>query len=137
MFCKRCSQKFPKIHRKTPILKCLYIKKRLQHRFFPVNFARFFRTLSHVIQNRSSKKSRKIHGKIHSKIPGKIHGKIHGKISCERLLLVFVRIGPVWTGANLLMFCRTDCKSVFKVLSLSTEMQFSTDLALMSTQPTY
>ena len=33
------------------------------------------------------------------------------------------------------MFCRTDCKSVFKVLSLSTEMQFSTDLALMNTQP--
>ena len=33
------------------------------------------------------------------------------------------------------MFCRTDCKSVFKVLSLSTEIQFSTDLALMNTQP--
>ena len=33
------------------------------------------------------------------------------------------------------MFCRSDCKSVFKVLSLSTEMQFSTDLALMNTQP--
>ena len=30
------------------------------------------------------------------------------------------------------MLCRTDCKSVFKVLSLSTEMQFSTDLALMN-----
>ena len=33
------------------------------------------------------------------------------------------------------MFCRTDCKSVFKVLSLSAEIQFSTDLALMNTQP--
>ena len=30
-----------------------------------------------------------------------------------------------------------DCKSVFKVLSLSTEMQFSTDLALMSTKSMY
>ena len=33
------------------------------------------------------------------------------------------------------MFFRTYCKSVFKILSLSTEMQFSTDLALMDTQP--
>ena len=31
------------------------------------------------------------------------------------------------------MFYRIDCKSVFKVLSLSTEMQFSTDPALMNT----
>ena len=35
------------------------------------------------------------------------------------------------------MFCKIDCKSVFKILSLSSEMQFSTDLALMNTQPTY
>ena len=33
------------------------------------------------------------------------------------------------------MFCRTGFKSVFKVLSLSIEMQFSTDLVLMNTQP--
>ena len=33
------------------------------------------------------------------------------------------------------MFCGIDFKSVFKVLSLSTEMQFLTDLALMKTQP--
>ena len=33
------------------------------------------------------------------------------------------------------MFCRTDCKSVIKVLSVSTEMQFSTGLAMMNTQP--
>ena len=33
------------------------------------------------------------------------------------------------------MFCRSDCKSVFKVLSLSIGMQFATDLALMNTQP--
>ena len=32
------------------------------------------------------------------------------------------------------MFFRIDCKSVFKVLNLSTEMLFSTDLALMNTQ---
>ena len=51
------------------------------------------------------------------------------------LLLVLVRIGLVWPAANFLMLCRIDCKSVFKVLSLSTEMQFSTDLALMNTKP--
>ena len=33
------------------------------------------------------------------------------------------------------MFCRSDRKSVFKLLSLSTEMQFLTVLALMNTQP--
>ena len=48
--------------------------------------------------------------------------------SCERLLMVLVRISLVWSTTNLLMFCRIDCKSVFKVLSLSTEMQSSTDL---------
>ena len=40
-----------------------------------------------------------------------------------------------YKAANLVMFCRIDCKSVFKVLSISTEMHFSTDLALMSTHP--
>ena len=53
---------------------------------------------------------------------------------CERLLLVLVRIELVF-DANVLMFCRSDCKSVFKVLSLSTGMQFATDLVLMNTQP--
>ena len=53
--------------------------------------------------------------------------------SCERLLLVLVRIRLVWPAAKLLMFCTIDCKSVFKVLSLFTEMQSSTDFALMST----
>ena len=38
-----------------------------------------------------------------------------------------MRIGPVWLAANLLMYCRIDFKSVFKVLRLSTEMKFSTD----------
>ena len=56
---------------------------------------------------------------------------------CERLLLALVRTSLVWPAANLLMFCKIDCKSVFNVLSLSTEIQLSTDLALMSTQPTY
>ena len=46
-------------------------------------------------------------------------------------------IGLVWPAANLLMFCRNDCKSAFKVLSLSSEMQSSADLALMSTQSMY
>ena len=42
---------------------------------------------------------------------------------------------PFWPAGKFLLLCRTDCKSVIKVLSLSTEMQFSTDLALMNTQP--
>ena len=50
--------------------------------------------------------------------------------SCERPLLVLVRIDIVYPATNLLMFSTIDCKSVFKVLSLSTEMHFSTDLAL-------
>ena len=51
---KRCSQKFGKFYRKTPVLESLFdkvaalktrnvIKKRLQHRCFPVKFAKFFR----------------------------------------------------------------------------------------------
>ena len=50
----RCSYKFLKIHRKTPVLEYLFNKvagpqacnfnpKRLQHRCFPVNFAKFLR----------------------------------------------------------------------------------------------
>ena len=55
------------------------------------------------------------------------------QILCERLFLVLLKIDFVWTAANLLMLCRTDCsKSIFKVLSLFTEMQFSSDFALMS-----
>ena len=42
---------------------------------------------------------------------------------------------PCLAGCKFLMFCRSGCKSVFKVLSLSTEMQFLTDLALINTQP--
>ena len=53
-----------------------------------------------------------------------------------RLHLVLVRIDLDWSAANLLMFCIADCKSVFEVLSLFTEMQFSTDLTLMSTKST-
>ena len=46
-----------------------------------------------------------------------------------------MRIDLAYPAAIFLMFGRTDCKSVFKVLSLSTEMQFSADLALMNTKP--
>ena len=39
---KRCSYKFRKIHRKTPVLEsATSSKKRLWHRCFPVNFAKF------------------------------------------------------------------------------------------------
>ena len=56
LFCKkRCSEKFCKFHRKIPVLKslfnrvagleeCSFIKKRLQHRCFPVKFPKFIRT---------------------------------------------------------------------------------------------
>ena len=44
-----------------------------------------------------------------------------------------MRIDLVQPAAIFLMFCRSDCKSILKVLSLSTVMQFSTDLALMNT----
>ena len=51
VFCKkRCSLKFPKIHRKTPLTAtalttpAALLKKRLRHRYFPVNFAKFLRT---------------------------------------------------------------------------------------------
>ena len=39
-YVKRCSQKFHKIHRKTP---ATLFKKRLWHRCFPVNFVKFLR----------------------------------------------------------------------------------------------
>ena len=52
---KRCSWKFCKFHRKTPVSKslfnrvaglkgCSFIKTRLQHRCFPVEFTKFLRT---------------------------------------------------------------------------------------------
>ena len=52
---KGCSQKFHKIHRKTPVPKSLFnkigglrpailLKKRLWHKCFPVNFSNFLRT---------------------------------------------------------------------------------------------
>ena len=58
----RCSQKFRKFHRKTPVLEslfnkaaglkaCNFIKKRLEHRCFPVKFAKFLRTT--FLQNTS------------------------------------------------------------------------------------
>ena len=41
VFCKkRCSKKFHKIHRKTPVP----LKKRFWYRCFPVNFVKFLRT---------------------------------------------------------------------------------------------
>ena len=52
---KRCSLKFRKIHRKTPVPESLFnkvagpipatlLKKRFRHRSFPVNFMKFLRT---------------------------------------------------------------------------------------------
>ena len=51
----RCSRKSLKFHRKTPVLESLikkvadlkawnFIKKRLQHKYFPVKFVKFLRT---------------------------------------------------------------------------------------------
>ena len=46
LFKKSCSKNFRNIHRKTTVLESLsnFIKKRLQHRCFSVNFAKFLRT---------------------------------------------------------------------------------------------
>ena len=94
--------------------------------FFLENFAKFFRTpVLHLIIECYAKN-------VFQKIP-----QISRQNSCERLLLVLVRIGFVWPAAILLIICSTDCKSVFKILSLSTEIQSSTDLKLMSTQSMY
>ena len=41
---KRCSKKLCKIYRKAPSARASLLKKRLQHRCFPVNFAKFLRT---------------------------------------------------------------------------------------------
>ena len=44
---KRCFWKLCKIYKKKPVVEpetCNFIKKRIQHRCFPVNFAKIFRT---------------------------------------------------------------------------------------------
>ena len=43
-------------------------------------------------------------------------------ITCERLLLVLVRIGLVWRAANLLIFWIIVCKSVFQILKYSFQL---------------
>ena len=54
-FQNRCSEGYPNIHRKTPVLESLFdkaaglkafnfIKKRVQHRRFPVNIAKSLKT---------------------------------------------------------------------------------------------
>ena len=93
-----------------------FIKKRFQQRRFRVNYARFFRTpilyvIIYVIQNRSSIKN-------HAKITAKFMWTAVSGISENR---------PCLAGCKFLIFCRIDYKSVFKVLRLSTDMQFSTD----------
>ena len=41
---KRCSLKFRKIHKKTPVPESLFLIKRLWHSCFPVDLAKFSRT---------------------------------------------------------------------------------------------
>ena len=36
----RCSEKFPKLYEKTPMLESLFSKKRIQDKCFPVKFAK-------------------------------------------------------------------------------------------------
>ena len=55
---KSCFQKFHKIHKKTPVLDCLFNKlvglllatskkkKKLQQKYLPVNFVKLFKTAS-------------------------------------------------------------------------------------------
>ena len=52
---KSCSLKFRNIHRKTPLLETnfnevAFIKKRLQHRCFLVNIAKFLRTSKYICE---------------------------------------------------------------------------------------
>ena len=50
VFCKkRCSSKFRKFHKKTPMLESLFNKMRFQHRSFPVKFPKTLGTL--VLKN--------------------------------------------------------------------------------------
>ena len=68
MFCrKKCFQKFRKFHWKTTVMESLFnkgakaynfIKERLQHRYFPVKFAKFLKTS--ILMNPSS-----VNGKLH------------------------------------------------------------------------
>ena len=57
---KKCFWKFYNIHRKIPVLEwlfykdCNFIKKRRQHRCFPVNLARFFKYLFYRTPPRDS-----------------------------------------------------------------------------------
>ena len=73
---KRCSWKFCNIHKKTAVLKspfnsswsrlqaCNFLKKRLQHRCFPVNIVKFLRTSTLNICERLLL-SRSLFGDIH------------------------------------------------------------------------
>ena len=45
--------------------------------------------------------------------------KFTPKFMFDRLFLVLVRIVLVYPAANLLVICKVDCKSVYKVLTLS------------------
>ena len=120
---------------KTPVIKCLFnscrpedcsfIKKRFQQSCFPVDFAKFFRTptlytIIYVIQNSVLKDL--------TKFTAKFMWTAASGISENR---------PCLAGWNFSDVLQNWIKSVFKVLSLSTEIQFSTDLVLMNTQPTY
>ena len=68
MFCKKkCFQNFRKFHGKTTVMEslfnksakaCDFIKEKLQHRYFLVKFAKFFKTS--ILMNPSS-----VNGKLH------------------------------------------------------------------------
>ena len=123
---KSCSQKFPKINRKTPVLKYLFKQfaslrpaalLKTDSSTGAREFCEIFQDTYFVFDYRMSCKKDVL------KNPAKFTAKF-----IQALFVRIVRIGLVWPAANLLMFCRIDSKSVFKVLSLSTDMQSSTDL---------
>ena len=148
---KSCHKKFPKINSKTPVLKYLFKKfanlrsaallkrdsstsffSRILRDFWNTYFVFDYRVLcKKVVLKSSTLFTAKFMWTAASGISENI---VTRNSDYGDFLVTMVRIGLVWPAANLLMFCRIDCTSVFKVLSLFTEMQSSTDLALMSTQ---
>ena len=72
----RCSEKFPKLYEKTPVLESLFSKKRLQDRYFPVKFAKFLKTpfftelLRWLLLN-EIRKAKKIYTSVTSYMPKK------------------------------------------------------------------
>ena len=93
-FNKRCSQKFRKIHRKTPVPESLF-KNRFWHRCFPADFAKFLRTT--FLQNTSERLygPRAIFTTFHKQISCKVDDVINVHLSNMKKLLKISTINSV------------------------------------------